>query len=677
VVSITLQEVNEGIYRAMFENAAVGITRVDLDGHLVDVNQKFCDMLGYAPDELMGKGLRDVTHPDDSGLGASLREDLIRGAAVSATGEKRFLRKDGTLMWGRRTMSIVRDAAGEPEYVVSVVEDITERKRTEERQAIEHSVTLLLAHAHSIEGVMPDIIKVLGEGLGYAYGARWEIGSRASHMRCGETWCVADPAVDAFRRRSMVRLETPGGEGGLNRKVWATGAPVWIADLATDPAPLKRREAALQAGLRSAFAFPILVGGGFYGDMEFFAHRERPRDEHVLELAHTVGTQIGQFIARKQAEGALLKSEARFRALTELSSDWYWEQDHDLRFTAVSAGIAGSTGDALESFMGKTRWEIPHEGMSDADWTAHKSVLAARRPFREFEYGRKGARGGISYISVSGEPVFDEAGVFTGYRGIGKDITQRKLAENALREAHDSLARKTTELERSNAELEQFAYVASHDLQEPLRMISSYTQLLLRRHGNRFEGDAKEFMDFVIDGAARMKSLIEDLLAYSRIGRHGAHIQPTDCSVIFNKATANLRSRIDSNAATVTSGPLPKLAADELQLVQLFQNLISNAIKFKGGQPPQVHVSAQEQAAGWVFAVSDNGIGMESQYFERIFMMFQRLHSKAEYPGTGIGLAICKKVIDRHGGRIWVESQPGSGSTFYFSLPKTEGHAHG
>jgi light-regulated signal transduction histidine kinase (bacteriophytochrome) len=246
-----------------------------------------------------------------------------------------------------------------------------------------------------------------------------------------------------------------------------------------------------------------------------------------------------------------------------------------------------------------------------------------------------------------------------------------------LRDAHDDLARKTSELERSNAELEQFAYVASHDLQEPLRMISSYTQLLLRRHGDRFEGDAREFMDFVIDGAARMKRLIEDLLAYSRIGRHGGEFQPTDCGLMFRKAMANLRSRIESSGATVTSGALPNLMADELQLVQLFQNLISNAIKFKGAQPPVVHVTAVEQPEGWVFAVRDNGIGMEAQYFERIFMMFQRLHSKAEYPGTGIGLAICKKVVDRHGGRIWVESRPGSGSTFYFLLPRIEGHAHG
>ncbi len=676
MTSITLHELNDGVYRAMFENAAVGITRVDLDGMLVDVNQKFCSMLGYSPGDLIGRSLKDVTHPADYGLGFRLRSQIVRGASEWATGEKRFLRKDGSLMWGRRTMSVVRDAGGEPEYVVSVVEDITERKRADERQAIEHAVTRLLADARSITAVMPDVIQVLCEGLDCAYGARWEIGEHAGNLHCSDAWCEDDAAVSAFCEWCKRRLETPGGKGGLNRKVWATGEAAWIEDLEAE-ATMLRRDVALKAGLRSAFAFPIMVGGGFYGDMEFFSRIKRPREDWVLEIMHGIGTQVGQFIGRMQAEAALRKSEARFRALTVLSSDWFWEQNEKLQFTEISSGYAEGTADPLESFIGKRRWEIPHVGPSATDWAGHKQTLQERRPFHDFEYGRMDRDGRIAYITVSGEPVFDEGGAFTGYRGIGRDITQRMLAGIALRDAHDSLARKTSELERSNAELEQFAYVASHDLQEPLRMVSSYTQLLLRRHGEKFEGDAREFMDFVIDGAARMKRLIEDLLAYSRIGRHPLEIQPADCGGILRKATANLRAQIESSGAIVTTDALPVLPADEIQFVQLFQNLISNAIKFKSAAPPAVHIGVQEKTDDWIFSVRDNGIGMEPQYFERIFMMFQRLHSRADYPGTGIGLAICKKVVERHGGRISVESTPGSGSTFYFSLPKTQGRPHG
>jgi light-regulated signal transduction histidine kinase (bacteriophytochrome) len=250
-------------------------------------------------------------------------------------------------------------------------------------------------------------------------------------------------------------------------------------------------------------------------------------------------------------------------------------------------------------------------------------------------------------------------------------------AEAALREANERLTRKAQELSRSNAELEQFAYVASHDLQEPLRMISSYTQLLARRYAERLDSDAREFMEFVVDGAARMKQLIEDLLAYSRVGTHGKQLKSTDCGAVLQKALTNLRSAIETNGAVITHDALPTVAADGTQLAQLFQNLIGNAIKFQGKNAPRVHISAQAQDETWLFVIEDNGIGIEPQYFERIFMVFQRLHTKSEYPGTGIGLAICKKVVDRHGGRIWVEPGAERGSRFCFTLPNTGGQAHG
>ena len=207
-------------------------------------------------------------------------------------------------------------------------------------------------------------------------------------------------------------------------------------------------------------------------------------------------------------------------------------------------------------------------------------------------------------------------------------------------------------------------------------MIASYTQLILRRYGDRFDGDAKEFMDFIVDGATRMKQLIEDLLAYSRVGTHGKAFRPMDSAAAVQKALANLRAAIESTAGKVTADPLPTINADEFQLVQLFQNLIGNALKFKGAQTPHVHISVKEEADNWTFSVKDNGIGIDAEYFDRIFMVFQRLHSRTDYPGTGIGLAICKKVVDRHGGRIWIESSAGLGSTFWFTVPKKGEDVH-
>jgi signal transduction histidine kinase len=236
-------------------------------------------------------------------------------------------------------------------------------------------------------------------------------------------------------------------------------------------------------------------------------------------------------------------------------------------------------------------------------------------------------------------------------------------------EAEKSLQLTLLELERSNSELQQFAYVASHDLQEPLRMISSYVQLLERRYKSKLDDDADEFIAYAVDGAKRMQGLINGLLQLSRLGTSGSSLGTVDCEVVLEQARANLQASIAECCAQVTHGPLPTVKADSMQLVQLFQNLIGNAIKFRGTGTQSIHVSAEPKNGKWLFSVRDSGIGIDPEHSDRIFGIFQRLHGRGEYPGTGIGLAICKKIVESHGGQIWVDSEPGKGATFFFTLP--------
>jgi light-regulated signal transduction histidine kinase (bacteriophytochrome) len=273
-------------------------------------------------------------------------------------------------------------------------------------------------------------------------------------------------------------------------------------------------------------------------------------------------------------------------------------------------------------------------------------------------------------------PILDPDGSVREWIGALNDVDDRQRAERELAQTNAELARSNadlgrsnTELARSNADLEQFAYVASHDLQEPLRMVASYLQLLQRRYQGHLDADADEFIHFAVDGATRMKGLINALLEYSRVRTRGRPLELVDADLALDQALHDLSLAVEDSGALVSREPLPTVLADGRQLGQVFLNLIGNALKFHGDAPPRVHVCAERADGQWRFAVRDNGIGLDPEFGERIFGIFERLNAGATYPGTGIGLAVCKSILERHGGRIWVESQPGAGATFFFTLP--------
>jgi light-regulated signal transduction histidine kinase (bacteriophytochrome) len=269
-------------------------------------------------------------------------------------------------------------------------------------------------------------------------------------------------------------------------------------------------------------------------------------------------------------------------------------------------------------------------------------------------FGRR-KDGGEIPVEIGLNPIETGEGLFVLASVV--DISPRKRAEEELR--------------RSNDELERFAYVASHDLQEPLRTVTSYMQLLSRRHRDQLSGDAVEFIDFAVAGAKRMQRLIQDLLAFSRVGTRGGSLVSIDANSVMTSVVGNLKAAINESDAVVTSDSLPSVLADPGQLEQLLTNLVGNALKFRGAETPQVHVGVRREGRFARFSIRDNGIGVDSQFFDRIFVIFQRLHGRDDYPGTGVGLAVCKKIVERHGGRIWVDSVPGAGATFHFTLIAT------
>jgi len=255
-----------------------------------------------------------------------------------------------------------------------------------------------------------------------------------------------------------------------------------------------------------------------------------------------------------------------------------------------------------------------------------------------------------------------------------KKTEEVKRQADAIRvlntELEQRVKERTAELQRSNEELQQFVYVASHDLQEPLRSVANFVQLLAKRYQGKLDAEADQFIGYIVEGAKRMQQLILDLLEYSRVGTREQEFAATDCEEVLKLALTSLQMAIKESGAEVTHNPLPCVLADGVQVRQLLQNLLSNALKFRSQAPPCIHIAAKQDGDQWMFEVQDNGIGIEPQHAERIFVIFERLHTRKEYPGTGIGLAICKKIVERHGGRIWMESQPGKGSTFFFTLPQ-------
>jgi signal transduction histidine kinase len=330
----------------------------------------------------------------------------------------------------------------------------------------------------------------------------------------------------------------------------------------------------------------------------------------------------------------------------------------------ASADVVQTAGEFTE-FVRKNSYDVILADYKLPNWNGMESVEILRREGLDVPVILvSGALGELTAVECIKQGAADY--VLKDHLARLPESVRRAMRETKLRQDH---RQSREDLARSNQDLEQFAYVASHDLQEPLRMVAIYTQLLAERYRGRLDSDADKYIHYAVDGALRMQKLVQDLLAFSRVGRQGMALRSTDCNAVLQASLKNLEAAIQESGAVVEHAQLPLVMADSSQLVQVFQNLIGNAIKFRGSEPPSIHVSAEAKGKEWVFSVADNGIGIAAEHAESVFVIFRRLNTRAEYPGNGIGLSICKKIIEQHGGTIWVESELGHGSTFKFTLP--------
>ena len=423
--------------------------------------------------------------------------------------------------------------------------------------------------------------------------------------------------------------------------------------------------AAVIVGVAMIFLLPLAVAGD-----PLYPVNEVRKAIIWVTTASIVGFTVQRLVREVRAgeaealsrEEALREAEERFRSAFEHAPIGFALVGLDGRLLRVNRALAEMTGHAAGELVGRRLQEMAHPDDRGVDFAAMGSVLADRTRSHQSEQ---------RYLHASGEPVWAQLSVslVSGSAGQPLYLIAQIQDISERRRASAQLAQHAGELERSNADLAQFAYVASHDLSEPLRMVSSYLQLVDRRYGDRLDDDGREFIGFAVEGAARMKALIDGLLAYAKVGQEERPFEAVPTDGVVARTIAGLRPSLEEAGARVEVEPLPVVTGDAMQLSQMFQNLIANAVKFRrDGDQPRVLVSSRREHDRWRFSVCDNGIGISPQHSDRVFVMFQRLHPRRSYAGTGIGLAVCKKIIERHGGDIWFEPTPGGGSTFSFTL---------
>jgi PAS domain S-box-containing protein len=594
------------------------IFMIDPQGQILSWNAGAERIKGYKAEEIIGRNFSCFFPQQDIERGRP--EEILRLTAACGRHEEQGMRvrKDGSRFVASVTFTALRDQNGNLRGFSEFSHDLSESKEAEARY-------------RGLLEAAPDAMVVVNQGgkiVLLNVQAEKQFGYRRDEL-VGQK--VKNIIPEGFAER-LVADDLRSAEDALAQQI-GTGIE-------------------LTARRKDGSEFPIEI---MLSPLE--------STEGILVTAA-----IRDISVRKNAERHLAQMEGRYRGLLEAAPDAMVVVNQGGEIVLLNVQAEKQFGYRRDELLGQKVKNIIPKGFAERliadDLRSAEEALAQQIGTGIELHGRR--KDGSEFpIEIMLSPLQSAEGILV--TAAIRNITERKITE-------ERLVKTVGKLKSSNDELEQFAYVASHDLQEPLRMIASYTQLLAKRYKGRLDADADEFIAYAVDGSNRMQGLIKDLLAYSRAGTNGKALHEISSEGALKEALINLRAAIKESGAIVTYDTLPAVTTDGTQLAQVFQNLVGNAIKYRSAEVPHVHVSGGKNGGNeWIFAVRDNGLGIDPQYFEKIFVLFQRLHGRTEFKGTGIGLAICKKTLERLGGRIWVESQPGEGSTFYFALPKGEG----
>ncbi len=639
--NITLERRREQLEQIVNRSPAVAFLWRAEDGWPVEYVSDNVDQFGYKPDDFYSGRVEfaDLVHPDDM---ARVEKEV---AEAKLSGSKQFIQEyrvisaSGETRWVDDRTWIRRDSDGRATHYEGIILDITERKRAQDelQRSARLNRVLLDSLPHPAMLIHQDRTVLAANRSAREFGAK--VGG----------YCWLEFANSGFIPQE-VKDCLEKGEGEIPPDVKCTFC---LAD------------EALEAG--EATNIPELEAFDKLWDTWWVPINDETYLQYAIDITE-----------RQQMEQALRDSERRLDQMLQTMVDGMVMVDLDGQITYANPSAQRILEVRRDGILGRYYHEREWRQI-DADGNPYPAerlpitiALEQKREVKGMEHGIEAPNGQQKWLSVNTAPLVDEEGQLYGAIASFRDVTERK-------DAQQKIERYAAELERSNQDLEQFAYVVSHDMREPLRMVASYLGLLKRRYRGELDEKADMFIDYAVDGAERMQGMIRAILDLSRVDTRGEEFAPTDVEAVVERTLMALGRVIRESGAEVTYDPLPTVMADKAQLTQVFQNLIANGIKFRReDEPPRVHISVSPSPQGgegwgegeWLFAVEDNGIGIDPEQAERIFQIFQRLHTEDEYPGLGIGLALCKRIVERHGGRIWVDSEPGKGSRFIFTMPK-------